>query len=217
MHVFGLTGGIASGKSAVAARLAARGVPIIDTDVLAREVVAKGTDGLAAIVREFGEGVLAPDGSLDRKALAALVFSDDVKRKLLNAITHPRIAAAGIARGHKLAQEGHELACYEAALIVENGLADAFRPLVVVVAPVAVQIARIAARDHLGAEEARARIAAQSTAEQKVRVADFVIENDGTLADLERKSDEVLTAICKRTGVDPARYGLVRPGPGPSL
>jgi dephospho-CoA kinase len=208
MHVFGLTGGIASGKSAVAARLASRGVPIIDTDVLAREVVAKGTDGLAAIVHEFGEAVLAPDGTLDRKALGTLVFADEMKRKLLNAITHPRIAAAGIAQGRHLAQDGHLLACYEAALIVENGLTDAFRPLIVVVAPENVQIARIVARDHMTEAEARARISAQATTAQKVRVADFVIENDGTLADLERKTDETLRAICLRTKVDPARYGL---------
>lgn len=208
MHVFGLTGGIASGKSAVAAQLARRGVPVIDTDVLAREVVEKGTDGLAAIVAEFGDGVLAPDGTLDRKALGALVFGDEVKRKLLNAITHPRIAAAGVARGRALAQQGHPLACYEAALLVENGLADAFRPLVVVVAPEHVQIARIIARDRLSEAEAKARVASQTTTAARLRLADFVIENDGTLADLERKTDETLLAICRRTEVDPSRYGL---------
>lgn len=208
MHVFGLTGGIACGKSAIAARFAERGVPVIDTDLLAREVVAKNTGGLAAVVRELGPGVLAPDGSLDRAAVGSIVFADASKRKVLEAITHPLIAAAGLARGHELARAGHPLACYEAALIVENGLADSFRPLVVVVAPDNVQIARILARDGLDEPAARARIAAQRTNAQKVLVADLVIDNDGTLADLRRKTDDALRAICTRTEVDPARYGF---------
>src|SRR5580658_10202629 len=129
MRVFGLTGGIASGKSTVAARFAARGVPVLDADAFAREVVAIGTEGLAEVVAAFGAGVLFPDGSLDRKALAAIVFADETSRRRLQAITHPRIAALTATRTAELA--GREpLACYEAALLVENGLADAFRPLV---------------------------------------------------------------------------------------
>lgn len=208
MHVFGLTGGIACGKSAVAARLAERGIPIIDADVLAREVVTRPSPGLDAIVRELGPAVLAPDGTLDRAALAAVVFADVGKRKVLEAITHPLIAAAGLARTRELARAAHPLACYEAALIVENGLADAFRPLVVVVAPDHVQIARILARDGLTEPAARARLAAQRTNQEKVLVADLVIENDGTLAELAGKTDAALRAICARTKVAPTRYGF---------
>src|SRR5271155_4114768 len=130
MHLFGLTGGIASGKSAVAARLRAFGVPVIDADDVAREVVASGTEGLRAIVAEFGDGVLDAVGALDRKALGRVVFADDVKRKRLNAITHPLIGKRTRERAAELDRAGEPLACYEAALLVENGAQDAFRPLV---------------------------------------------------------------------------------------
>jgi dephospho-CoA kinase len=206
VHLFGLTGGIASGKSAVGARLRERGVPVIDADVLAREVVAKGTDGLADVVRAFGEGLLLADGSLDRKAVAMVVFADDEKRKRLNGILHPRITALTLARAEELRAAGEPLACYEAALLVENGVADAFRPLVVVSTPEDVQIARAAARDHTTSDEARARIRAQMPLAAKVKLADFVLENTGTLDELRAAADRTLDAICARLGVDAARY-----------
>lgn len=206
MHLFGLTGGIASGKSAVGRRLRARGVPVIDADLLAREVVERGSEGLAAVVATFGEGVLQPDGALDRKALAALVFGDADKRKQLERITHPRISALTMQRAGELAAAGEPLACYEAALLVENGIQDAFRPLVVVAASEDVQVARAVVRDAADAADVRARIRAQMPLAAKVAVADHVIQNDGTLAELEAKTDEVLAAICRRAGVDLARY-----------
>lgn len=206
MHLFGLTGGIASGKSAVAARLRARGVPVIDADALARDAVAVGSEGLAAVVAAFGEGVLLPDGSLDRKKVAALVFEDEDKRRTLNGIVHPRITALSLEHAARLRDQGHPLACYEAALIIENGVADAFRPLVVVAAPEDVQVARAAARDAATPDEVRARIRAQMPLSEKAKVADFVIENTGTLADLHAKTDAVLAAICGRLAVDPSRY-----------
>ena len=122
MHLFGLTGGLASGKTTVAAHLRGRGVPIVDADELAREVVAKGTPGLRAVADAVGAGVLLEDGSLDRKKLAGLVFADDAKRRVLNGITHPRISALGAERTQELAARGEPLACYEAALLVENRL-----------------------------------------------------------------------------------------------
>jgi dephospho-CoA kinase len=208
VHLFGLTGGLASGKSAVAARLAARGVPVIDADLLAREVVAKGSTGLEAIAQAFGPGVILPSGDLDRKALAAIVFADDGKRRALNAIVHPRIAELGMERAAELAQAGHELACYEAALLVENHLEDAFRPLVVVTAPLEVQIARAIVRDREPEDVVRGRIRAQMPIEEKVRVADFVLDNTGTLADLTQKTDEALARIAERVGVKlPSREG----------
>jgi dephospho-CoA kinase len=210
MHLFGLTGGIASGKSAVAARLRARGVPVIDADALAREVVAKGTEGLAEIVRAFGEGVLAADGSLDRKKVADLVFSDATARRTLNAITHPHIGALTSRRAGELAAKGEPLACYEAALIVENHMADAFRPLVVVAAPESLQLARAVARDSAREEEVRARIHSQMPLASKVAAADLVIENDDTLEALLARTDEVLEAVCAKAGVDVARYPVTR-------
>ncbi len=208
MLVFGLTGGIASGKSTVAARLRARGVPVIDADALSREAVIKGSSGFSEIVDAFGSDVLAPNGDLDRKALARIVFEDDGKRRTLNAIVHPRVGALTAARAAALGERGEPLACYEAALIVENGLADAFRPLVVVAASEQAQIARALARDGATEGEVAARIRAQIPLAEKVRVADHVIENDGDLGDLERKTDHVLAEICRARGIDPARYRL---------
>ena len=206
LHLFGLTGGIASGKSTVAARFRARGVPVLDADEFAREVVAAGTDGLAEVVRAFGDGVLTPDGTLDRKAVAAIVFADEAKRRALNAIVHPRIAALGMHRTAELDARGEPLACYEAALLVENGLADMFRPLVVVAVPEDVQVARARARDGATEEEAAARIRSQMPLAKKVALADFVIDNVGTRDALTLEADRVLHAVCARCGVDADRY-----------
>mgnify|MGYP001237759527 CR=1 FL=1 len=206
MHLFGLTGGIASGKSAVAARLRERGVPVIDADQLAREAVAPGTAGLGAIVELFGKDILREDGTLDRKKLAASVFADEEKRKALNAIVHPEVTRLTFKEASRLRDAGEPLACYEAALIVENGVADAFRPLVVVSAPEDVQVARAVARDASTPEDVRARIRAQMPLAEKVAAADFVIDNTGSLAELERRTDEVLAAICARLNVNPEIY-----------
>ncbi len=206
VHLFGLTGGIASGKSAVASRLRARKVPVMDADAFAREVVAPGTGGLKELVLAFGEGILLPDGSLDRKGLASLAFADEAKRVTLNAITHPRISALTMERAAELAIRGEPLACYEAALIVENHMADAFRPLVVVAAPEAVQVARAVARDQSSREDALARIRAQMPLADKARLADHVIDNSGTLEQLHARTDAVLEAICTTVGVDPRRF-----------
>lgn len=195
MKVFGLTGGIASGKSTVARHLRARGVPVIDADLLAREVVAKGTEGFDAVVAAFGADVVGPDGELDRKKLGAVVFASPDERKKLNAIVHPRIFAKSGEAMQKLAAEGHALACYEAALLVENGLVEAFRPLVVVALPLTTQVERVMARDGLTKAEALARIQAQLPLAEKVAMADFVIDNDGSVDDLERRTDGVLDAI----------------------
>ncbi|HEY1956152.1 MAG TPA: dephospho-CoA kinase [Polyangiaceae bacterium] len=208
MRVFGLTGGIASGKSTVAARFRGRGAAVVDADALAREVVAPGSEGLAALVAAFGAHVLAEDGSLDRKKLAAEVFGDAQKLARLNGITHPRIAALSAKRMAELDARGEPLACYEAALLVENGLADAFRPLVVVSAPLEAQVARARARDAADEAAVRARIAAQLALDEKVRAADVVVKNDGTLADLRARADDAFDEVCRRVGVDPARYPL---------
>ena len=195
MHVFGLTGGIASGKSTVGRRFARRGVPVVDADELAREVVAPGSDGLRAIVEVFGQGVLKDDGALDRAALGALVFLAPEKRRVLEAITHPLIARAGQAKMMTLAAEGHGLACYEAALLVEAGTADLFRPLVVVAAPESVQITRTTVRDSVDEATAAARVRAQKPLHEKVAVADHVITNNGSIDELVAAADRTLDAI----------------------
>lgn len=202
IHLFGLTGGLASGKSTVAARLRANGVPVIDADELAREVVRPGSEGNEAVVQAFGPSVRLPDGSLDRARLASIVFGDPEKRRLLNSILHPRIGALTAERAAALDAAGHRLACYEAALLVENGIADAFRPLVVVAVPEDVQVARAMARDAASEEQVRARIAAQLPLAAKVAAADYVIENAGNRVETERRTDEVLEAIRRKLGID---------------
>jgi dephospho-CoA kinase len=198
IQMFGLTGGLASGKSTVAARFRAQGVPVIDADQLARDVVAPGTPGLAAVVEAFGPGALLPDGSMDRAAVAAMVFGDPEKRRTLNAIIHPRVAAASAERVAALDAEGVLLGCYEAPLLVENGIADAFRPLVVVAVPEEVQVARAMVRDASTEAQARARLAAQLPLSAKVAAADHVIDNTGTREETERRADEVLAEIRRR-------------------
>jgi dephospho-CoA kinase len=206
MHLFGLTGGIASGKSSASAQLIARGVPVIDADQIARDVAAKGGAAYDGMVRAFGNSVVNADGSLDRQAIAKIVFADDARRKELNAIVHPAITAETLVRAEALARKGEPLACYDAALLVENGVADAFRPLVVIAAPEELQASRAALRDGTSIEAARARIASQMPLANKTAAADFVIHNTTTLENLNAEVDRVLKEICARFAIDESRY-----------
>jgi dephospho-CoA kinase len=172
----GLTGGIGAGKSTVAARLAEHGAVVIDSDVLAREVVAKGTEGLAKVVEAFGEGVLRPDGELDRTALAAVVFNDDEARARLNAIVHPRVRARSAELSAAAAPDA--VLVHDIPLLVENGMAPAFHLVLVVDAPVEVRVRRLMARG-LAEADARARIAAQASDEQRRAAADVWLDNGG--------------------------------------
>lgn len=195
MRVFGLTGNIGSGKSTVGRLLASHGIPVVDADQLAREVVRKGEPALREIAARFGEAVLLPDGSLDRKALAARVFQDPAERAALNAIVHPRIAEASAAKMAALSEAGHEAAVYEAALLVENGVAESFDGLIVVVAPEAEQLARLVLRDGMSEPEARARLSAQLPAAEKVKRATYVVDNKGSLAELEAQVARLVPAL----------------------
>jgi len=206
VHVFGLTGGLASGKGVVAARFSRRGLPVVNADALAREVVVPGSEGLAAVVAAFGTEVLAEDGALDRKALGRRVFADPDARRRLESITHPRIQAAKRARLSALEERAEPLACYEVPLLVEVGLTEELRPVVVVAATEAHQIERAMRRDGMSEADARARLSAQLPLARKIAVADFVIRNDGSLAEAEAEADRVLDAICVARGVDVARY-----------
>lgn len=207
-HVFGLTGGIGSGKSSVGRHFASRGLPVVDADVLAREVVAPGSAALAELIVEFGEGILAASGELDRKALAARVFGNDTARNRLNTITHPRVRDLSVQRFQSLGAAGEPLVCYEVPLLFESGLADAIRPVVVVSVPREVQIARSMARDAATQQEIEARIASQLPLAEKERRADHVIDNSGELSATLSRADQVLRAICASLSVDPARYSL---------
>jgi dephospho-CoA kinase len=185
----GLTGGIGAGKSAVAERLAAHGAVVIDSDRLAREAVAPGTDGLAEVVVEFGPEVLASDGSLDRARLASLVFGDDAARRRLEGIIHPRVrerTAELIA-----AAPPDSVVVNDVPLLVEAGLAKAYELVIVVLADEKTRIERLVHDRGMTPDEATARIRAQATDEQRRAVADVVIVNDGTIEDLHQKVDEV--------------------------
>lgn len=176
----GLTGGIASGKSTVARIFADLGVGVVDADAIAREVVAPGSEGLAEVVETFGTGVLAPDGSLDRKKLGGIVFADADARAKLNAITHPRIGRLSTERMAALADGPVPYLMYEAALLVETGIFRSFSALVVVAVPRSVQVDRLMRRDGIEQREAEARIDAQLPLEEKTKVADYVIDNSGS-------------------------------------
>jgi dephospho-CoA kinase len=189
VRIVGLTGGIGSGKSAVAQRLAKHGAIIIDADVIAREVVAPGTDGLREVVGVFGAEVLAADGALDRPALGRLVFEDPAARERLEAIVHPRVRA----RTAEIVAAAPENAVVvnDVPLLVEAGLAGAYEIVIVVEAPEAVRVARLVTDRGMSEPDARARIAAQATDAQRRAVADVVIVNDGSRGDLDAKVDEV--------------------------
>jgi dephospho-CoA kinase len=210
--VIGLTGGIASGKSAVARLLRARGAVVIDADALAREVVEPGQPALGELVDRFGPAILGDDGRLDRKRLGAMVFTDPEARKAVNAITHPRIATRSAEEVAAAGKRGAGVVFYEAALLVENGTHRAMDGLIVVAASPAVQELRLVERDGIGVEEARRRIASQLPTDDKRRAATWVIENDGDLVELGRRVDEVVKAI-------EAKHGPIAPtftSPSPS-
>lgn len=191
MYVVGLTGGIGSGKSTVARMLAARGAVVIDADAIAREVVEPGTDGFKEIVEVFGRQVVAPDGTLDRAALGAIVFGDTEKRRVLESITHPRIGQQIARRLAKLADSG-AVVVLDVPLLVESGTqtASLAQTVVVVASSVETQLAHLAAKG-MSESDARARIAAQAPLEDKLAIADHVVWNDGTLDELEARVDEV--------------------------
>jgi len=184
MRRIGLTGGIGSGKSTVARMFAELGAEVIDADALAREVVAPGTDGLAALVSEFGDGIIADDGSLDRAALGAIVFADPAARERLNAITHPRIAARTAELMAALPDDA--VLIHDVPLLAELGMQDAYDLVVVVDAPEDVRVARLVQRGH-AEPDARSRIAAQASREQRLAIADIVIDNGGELSELSEQ------------------------------
>jgi dephospho-CoA kinase len=189
----GLTGGVGSGKSTVSAMLRELGAVVVDADVLARQVVAPGTEGLAEIVAAFGEKVLTPAGELDRPAMGATVFADETARRRLEAIIHPRVRE----RGQELEESAgpDAVVVHDIPLLTETGQAGAFDAVVVVDVPVEIQLKRLMQLRRMREEEARARIAAQATREQRRAVATHVVDNTGTLEDLRDRVTEVFEEL----------------------
>ncbi|UFS71525.1 dephospho-CoA kinase [Geomonas sp. RF6] len=180
MRIIGLTGGIASGKSTVSAILEEVGCVIIDADLIAREVVQPGEPAYRSIVATFGEGVLSPDGTLDRKALGRLVFSDPEARRALERITHPAIAERSLERLASCRRAGESVVFYVAPLLIEAGALSRVTELWVVYVDEETQLSRLMEREGVSREEAQGRISAQMPMEEKKGYAAIVIDNRGT-------------------------------------
>ncbi|GAA2833457.1 dephospho-CoA kinase [Kitasatospora sp. CM 4170] len=196
MLKIGLTGGIGAGKSEVSRLLAAHGAVLVDSDVIAREVVAPGTEGLKAVAAEFGPGVLAADGSLDRPALGAVVFADPERLQALNAIVHPLVRARSAEL--EAAASADAVVVHDVPLLAENGLAPLYDLVVVVDAEDDVRIDRLVRLRGMAEEEARARMAAQATRAERLAIADVVIDNSGALAALAPRVAEVWNELKSR-------------------
>lgn len=193
----GLTGGIGAGKSEVSRRLAAQGAVIIDADAAARDVVAPGTPGLTEVVEAFGPDLLLPDGQLDRPRLGDLVFANPEKRAILNAIIHPKVGA----RMSELEQAADPAAIvvHDVPLIAENGLASAYDLVVVVDVAPRTQIDRLVKQRGMTRDQAKARIAAQATRDQRLAIADIVVDNSGSLTELDRQVGDLWAELRRRT------------------
>lgn len=202
--IVGLTGGIACGKSFVASVLARLGVPVVDADRVARDVVAPGTPGLAEVVAVFGPDVVGDDGGLDRKKMAARVFAAPAERKRLEAILHPLISMESTRRLASVPAHA-PYAVYDAALLVENGIHRMLPALIVVTAPPDVQRDRLMARDGIDAEAAQSRISAQMPLEEKVAVATHVIDNGADRERTEARTRAVHEALVERFRAEGAR------------
>ena len=192
----GLTGGIGAGKSEVSKRLAAQGAVVIDADLIAREVVAPDTDGLAAVIAAFGPDVLGPDGSLDRVRLGDIVFADQQKLAILNSIVHPRVGAR-MGELEDGAGPG-SVVVHDVPLIAENGLASSYDLVVVVDVPPRTQLDRLIRLRGMSREQAQGRMTAQASRDQRLAIADIVVDNSGSLAELDRQAGELWSELRRR-------------------
>ena len=195
MFKLGLTGGIATGKSTVSNHFKELGIPVLDADVVAREVVEPGQPALADIVAEFGDEMLLPDGSLYRKALGAVVFGNPEKLAKLNQFTHPRVQASMRAQADAYAKAGVPLIVLDIPLLLEGKNAAGADAVMVVTVPADVQQERLMARNQLSAENARKRMNSQMPMAEKEQLADYVIDNSGTIAETYEQVDAVLAQL----------------------
>ena len=197
MLLVGLTGGIGSGKSTVARLLEKRGAVVFDADLLAREAVEPGTPGHAAVIERFGADVLAPGGELDREALASIVFADPSARRDLEEIVHPEVRRL-FAEGSEAYRDTDSVVVFSAPLLVETGMHTAFEVLVVVSATVATQIERLMRQRGMSEPSIRARIDAQAPLEDKAAAADFLVDNEGSLDELESQVEQLWNDLSAR-------------------
>jgi dephospho-CoA kinase len=195
----GLTGGIGSGKSTVARMLEARGAAVFDADLLARQAIAPGTPGHDKVVERFGPNVLAPGGGIDREALASIVFADPAARRDLEAIVHPEVRRMFAERSERY-EDTDTVVVFSAPLLVETGMHTAFEVLMVVSAPVDTQVERLMRDRGMSEPTIRARIAAQLPLDAKAEVADVLVDNEGTIEDLEGQVDRVWEDLQARAG-----------------
>jgi dephospho-CoA kinase len=194
----GLTGGVASGKSTVAAILQELGATVIDADALSREVVAKGTPGLDRVVEEFGGDLLTPDGELDRPAMGRLVFADERARKRLEAIVHPLVFERIVALEEDAPEDG--VVVHDIPLLAENGRGGDFDAVIVVDAPAELQLERMLRDRGWTRADAESRMRAQASREQRLALATYVVENTGTREDLRRRVAEVFADVVSAGG-----------------
>ena len=199
----GLTGGIGAGKSEVSRRLAAQGAVVIDADAIAREVVAPGTEGLAAVTAEFGAGVLRQDGGLDRERLGEIVFADPAMLNRLNSIVHPLVGRR-MAELEKDAGTG-AIIVHDVPLLAENNLDTGFDLVVVVDAPTHLQIDRLVRQRGMTQDQAEARMAAQASRKQRLAIADLVVDNSSSLAELDRQVGDLWTELRRRARLQPSQ------------
>lgn len=199
MAVYGLTGGIGAGKSTVCTMLQELGVAVVGADDVGRQVVAKGSAGLQAVVTAFGPDILDSTGALDRGKLGALVFSDPAKRRQLEAIMHPLVQQHSRAIFAQLTREGVPIIVYESALLFESKRHLEMQGSILVTASEVQRVARVQQRDGCTADAVRARMRSQMAEDNKRQLADFVIENDGDLAHLRRQVHMLVTALRQTT------------------
>ncbi|KAG8865192.1 hypothetical protein FRB96_000082 [Tulasnella sp. 330] len=200
MLVIGLTGGIASGKSSVSKILAAHHIPIVDADLLAREVVAPGTPGLSQIIHEFGGEVLQPDGTLDRAKLGSIIFNDAAKRQKLNAIVHPAVRKAMVTSALRHWLRGEKICVMDVPLLIEAGLWRFMGKVVVVYCSREIQLQRLMKRDGSSRVDATSRLDSQLPLSDKLKFADQVLDNSGTLQDLEQQVERLIRRTNNEVG-----------------
>ncbi|KDR85959.1 hypothetical protein GALMADRAFT_235151 [Galerina marginata CBS 339.88] len=200
MLVVGLTGGIATGKSTVSSMLKASRVPIVDADVIARQVVEPGTPGLAKIRETFGSEVLLPDGALDRKKLGSIIFNDETKRKQLNKIIHPAVRKAMLWQVIGYWMKGYKYCIMDVPLLIEGPLWKLVGLIVVVYCSDDLQLRRLMQRDGSSKEDASSRLNSQIPISQKVAYADIVIDNSGTPQELQGQVDSLIRKLEARAG-----------------
>lgn len=195
MFKLGLTGGIATGKTTISNYLKSIDIPVLDADEYARKVVEPGTPGLAEITNTFGEQILQPDGSLNRKLLGQIVFNDSSARQTLNDITHPRIQQMMADELHRLAEQQIPLVILDIPLLLENKNVAGADAVMVVTIPESLQLTRLMQRNNLTEKEAQSRISAQMPLVEKEKLADFVIDNSGTISSTQKQVEKVIQKI----------------------